>query len=142
MSRLGGLAARRPRWLVTGAVAFTLLGIFFGGTVVSRLSSGGVDDPAVQSARADRQLAQASGKSSGSNLLAIVRLDADARSRTGAAEVAGVVARLKRLGARQVVAPVAGLPARLVSRDGRSALVIVPSVGDRLATEARNAFAR
>ncbi len=141
LALLGGLAARRPRWLVAGAVAFTLLGIFFGGTVVNRLSSGGVDDPSVQSARADRELAQASGKNSGSNLLAIVRLDADARSRAGAAEVAAVVAGLKRLGARQVQAPVAGLPARLVSRDGRSALVIVPQAGDTLATSARRAFA-
>ncbi len=140
LSRLGGLAARRPRWLVAGAVAFTLLGIFFGGSVVNRLSSGGIDDPAAPSARADRELAQASGKS-GSNLLAIVRLNADARSRAGAAEVASVVTRLKSLGARQVQAPVGGLPAKLVSRDGRSALVIVPSAGDRLATRARTAFA-
>ena len=141
LSLLGGLAARRPRWLVAGAVAFTVLGIVFGGTVTSRLSNDGIHDPAAQSARADTMLARASGKDPGSSLLAVVRLPADARSTAGAAEVARVVRRLKHLGARDVVAPVGGLPARLVSRDGRSALVIVPDGGDRLAKRARAAFA-
>ncbi len=141
LSLLGGLAARRPRWLVGGAVAFTLLGIFFGGTVTSRLSSGGTQDPATQSARADTRLAQASAKNAGENVLAVVRLRHDAHSAAGAAEVAGVVRTLKGLGARDVVAPVAGLPARLVSRDGHSALVIVPAGGDRIADRAKAAFA-
>ncbi len=141
LSLLGGLAARRPRWLVAGAVAFTVLGIVFGGTVTSRLSNGGVHDPATQSARADVQLARATGKDPGSSLLAIVRLRNSARSSAGAAEVAGVVRKLRSLGARNVVAPVGGLPARLVSRNGRSALVIVPAGGERLASRARAAFA-
>jgi len=126
---------------VAGAVAFTVLGIVFGGTVTSRLSSGGVHDPSTQSAKADVQLVRASGKSPGENLLAIVRLRHDARSRAGAAEVAAVVSKLRVLGAHSVVAPVRGLPARLVSRDGRSALVIVPAGGDRLADRAESAFA-
>ncbi len=87
------------------------------------------------------QLSRASGKSPGSNLLAIVRLRHDARSTAGAAEVARVVRKLKGLGARSVVAPIAGLPARLVSRNGRSALVIVTADGERIASRARAAFA-
>ena len=126
---------------MAGAVAFTLLGILFGGTVTNRMSNDGIHDPAAPSARADTMLARASGKSPGSSLLAVVRLPADARSTTGAAEVARVVRTLKHLGARDVVAPAGGLPARLVSRDGRSALVIVPDGGDRLAKRARAAFA-
>jgi RND superfamily putative drug exporter len=141
LSLLGGLAARRPRWVVAGTIAFTVLGIVFGGTVTSRLSSGGVHDPAAQSFRADSALALASGKDPGSSLLAVVRLHADARSSAGGAEVARVVATLRRLGARAVVAPVGGRPARLVSRDGRSALVIVPSGGERLSGRAQAAFA-
>ena len=141
LSLLGGLAARHPRWLVGGAIAFTVLGIVFGGTVTSKLSSGGTQDPATQSARAETQLARASAKDSGSNLLAVVRLRNDAHSAAGAAEVAGVVRTLRGLGAQDVVAPVAGLPARLVSRDGRSALVIVPAGGDRIADRAEAAFA-
>jgi uncharacterized membrane protein YdfJ with MMPL/SSD domain len=141
LSLLGGLAARRPRWLVAGAIAFTVLGIVYGGTVTSRLSSGGVHDPAAPSAQADTQLSVASGKDPSSSLLAIVRLHADARSAAGGAEVARVVTKLRGLGARAVVAPVGGLPARLVSRDGRSALVIVPSGGERLSSRAQAAFA-
>ena len=126
---------------MAGAVAFTVLGIVYGGTVTSRLSSGGVHDPAAESARADVQVVRAGGKDLGSNLLAIVRLRADARSSAGEAEVVAVVRRLQALGAKQVLAPMDGLPAKLVSRDGRSALVIVPAAGDRLASRARHAFA-
>ena len=47
------------------------------------------------------QLARATGKNPGSNLLAIVRLRHDARSSAGAAEVARVVRTLKGLGAQK-----------------------------------------
>jgi uncharacterized membrane protein YdfJ with MMPL/SSD domain len=133
LSSLGGLAARRPRVLVACAVAFTVLGVLFGGTVTGRLTNGGLHDASSPSVRADEQLKRATGTDPDASLLAIVR---------PAVRVPRVVAELHRLGLREILAPRDGLPARLVSRDGRSALVIVPDVSAARAARVADAFAR
>ena len=125
LGSLGGLAARRPRALVAGAVAFTLLGIFFGGTVTGRLTNGGLGDSSAASGRADALLQRATGSDPDSSLLAVV---------SPISRVPDVVSRLRSLGARSIVAPRAGQPARLVSRDGRSALVVAPRITEPQAT--------
>jgi uncharacterized membrane protein YdfJ with MMPL/SSD domain len=132
LGSLGGLAARRPRVLVAGALAFTLLGIFFGGTVTGRLSSGGLRDTSAASGRADALLLRATGSDPDASLLAVV---------SPVSRVPGVVSELHSLGARAVVAPHSGAPARLISKDGRSALVVAPRVTDRQASRIASAFA-
>jgi uncharacterized membrane protein YdfJ with MMPL/SSD domain len=132
LGSLGGLAARRPRVLVAGAVAFTLLGIFFGGTVMGRLTSGGLSDTSAASGRADALLQQAAGGDPDSSLLAVV---------SPVSRVPDVVSELRSLGARSIAAPHDGKPARLISRDGRSALVVAPRITEQQATCIATAFA-
>jgi len=131
LSLLGGLAARRPVALVAAAAVFTLAGVLFGGTVTSRLSSGGERDAAAPSVRAEQQLERATGSDPDATLLVLVR---------PARRAPAVAARLRKLGLERAVAPSRGRRRELVSRDGRSALVLAPEVSDAQAARAARAL--
>jgi len=67
--------ARRARWILAAAAAFTVLSIALGGTVVSRLDSGSNQfaDPQSESFRAFRLLQSASGVEPDPGIIALVR---------------------------------------------------------------------
>jgi len=130
LSFLGGLAARRPLALIAAAVAFTLVGILFGGTVTSKLQAGGERDVASPSVQAERQVERATGSDPDATLLVLVR---------PAERVAKIQAKLRALGLRQVAGPGAG-GRRLFSRDHRSALVFVPQVSEAQAARVARAL--
>lgn len=131
LSLLGGLAARRPLALIAGAVVLTLAGVLFGGTVTSRLTSGGMHDPASPSARAEAWLLRAADGDPDATLLAVVR---------PAGRAPAVAARLRALGLHRVQAPSGGRPARLLSRDGRSGLVLAAEVSQAQAARVARIF--
>ena len=136
LMRLADLAARRPRLLLAGAVAFTAAGLFVGGTITSRLDSGGFDEPGMQSVQASELLKRASGQEPGETVLAIVRTPEGAR--TPAAQVRLRALALKVAGALGPLAPSVSVgdptaDPRLVARDGRSVLLVVRGVGNKLA---------
>src|SRR5947208_13808860 len=75
LERLGGAMVRR-RWVVLVATAgLVVLAAVFGGGVFGAVKSGGFTDPAAQSSRADRLLAERFGAGD-ANLVVIVTANA------------------------------------------------------------------
>ncbi len=136
LMRLADLAARRPRLLLAGAVAFTAAGLVVGSTVTSRLASGGFDDATMQSVQASELLRRASGQDPGQTLLAIVRTPEGARTPAAQARLRALA--LKVAAALGPLAPSVSVgdptaDPRLIARDGRSVLLVVRGVGEQLA---------
>ena len=141
--RLADLAARRPRLLLACTVAFTAVGLFVGSTVTSRLDSGGFDDPGMQSVQASDLLRRASGQNPGETLLAVVRTPTGAHSPAAKARLRALALQTAAaLGPWAQYASV-GDPTtdpRLVARDGRSVLLVVRGVGNKLAGQIQRAL--
>ena len=70
-----GFVVRRARWILAATVAFTLLSVGLGGSVVSRLDSGSGQfaDPHSESFRAFRELQGASGVEPDPGIIALVK---------------------------------------------------------------------
>jgi RND superfamily putative drug exporter len=61
LTRLAHLATSRPRWVLAGAVLLLAVAGVVGGGVAERLTTGGFEDPASESARADDVLTEQFG---------------------------------------------------------------------------------
>jgi RND superfamily putative drug exporter len=126
LSRLGRLTVRhRKIILIVTAVVFAVAGAF-GGSVAEHLSSGGFDDPASESYKADDALLDTFGAGT-PNLLLLVT--AERGSVDDAAVVAAGTALTERLTAEPNVSNVAsywslGSPPPLRNADGNRALVL------------------
>ena len=137
LTRLADLAARRPRLLLAGAVAFTAAGLVVGSTVTSRLASGGFDDPTMQSVQASDLLQRATGQNPGETLLAIVSVPEGARTPEARARITALgLKAAAALGPAAAAGVSVGDPAadpRLVSRDGKKVLLVARGVSERAA---------
>jgi RND superfamily putative drug exporter len=135
LERLGGAMVRR-RWgvlVVTGVLLVLAAG--FGGGVFGAVKSGGFTDPAAQSSKADRLLAERFGAGD-ANLVLIVTAGASSR---GAVDDPGVAAAGRDLTARLAADPqiayaasywtLGGAPP-LRSKNGDRALVLARIAGD------------
>ena len=123
LDRLAGLAHRRARRIVIGAVLLAVIAGAVGGSVASRLGPYSAKDPASESVKAENRLRAATGLDN-DRLVALVHTSAPIGSPSGRARVARVArifAADRDLG--RVVTPFAGGSTRMVSRDGHSALV-------------------
>jgi RND superfamily putative drug exporter len=126
MSRLAGLAARRPWRVVVIAILFMAVGLVVGGRLTGNLTGSGFEDPSAEFVKARDSLEQASGSNPAPGLVALVRPGGDVRSGAGRAEVDRVAATIRRDDgvARVLTAFTGGGPA-LVSRDGRESYIAV-----------------
>jgi putative drug exporter of the RND superfamily len=131
LERLGRFLLRR-RWAVLAAALVALVAAgAFGGSAVTRLKSGGFDDPAAESTRAARVLREQFG--AGDPNLVLLVTAKDGRVDDPAVAAAGQ-ALARRLAAEPDLAQVvsywaSGAPA-LKSTDGSQALVLARITGD------------
>jgi putative drug exporter of the RND superfamily len=131
LERLGRFLLRR-RWAVLAAALVALVAAgAFGGSAVTRLKSGGFDDPAAESTRAARVLREQFG--AGDPNLVLLVTAKDGRVDDPAVAAAGQ-ALTRRLAAEPDLAQVvsywaSGAPA-LKSTDGSQALVLARITGD------------
>jgi RND superfamily putative drug exporter len=126
MSRLAGLAARRPWRIVVIAILFMAVGLVVGGRLTGNLTGSGFEDPSAEFVKARDTLQQASGSNPAPGLVALVRPGGDVRSGAGRAEVGRVAATIRRdRGVARVVTAFDGGGPALVSRDGRESYVAV-----------------
>ncbi|MGO9750032.1 MAG: MMPL family transporter [Solirubrobacteraceae bacterium] len=117
---LASLAVRRPRGVALAAlVVFIVAGVFGGPTVGLLNARNGFQDPASQSARAERAIELATGAESSPGVLALI--DAPPSSPTFAAVARSILAVP---GVAAVTQPSARTPG-LISRDGSESVVAV-----------------
>ena len=103
-------------------------------------------DPGTESSAARDRLEAASGIRTDADVIALVRLDAAARSREGRAQIASTATTLENVeGIDAVTTPFADGDATMISRDGRSAyvrgLVRVDTTEEEATKRAEEAFA-
>ena len=131
-TRLGDLTVRRRRPLLLLTVVFVVLAGVLGGGVFDRLSTGGFEDPASESARADDYLAETFGVASPNVVLLVTAAD-------GTVDDAPVAAEGRRLTRELAALPATdqalsywslGDAAPLRSRTGDAALVLGVIGGD------------
>ena len=136
---LSSLIVRRPWRVVTVAVLFVLISGVFGGTVASRLQSGGFDDPGSQSTAARQQLETAAGINRDQNVIALIHTGHPVQSavtRLEVARVTDVLAR-DRAVARVLTVYRTHNPA-MISRDGMESYVVanLKNLSDSAITDA------
>jgi RND superfamily putative drug exporter len=116
---LARLADRHRRVVLSLAAAWVVFAVAFGGPVVSKLSSDDdFEDHQSESVLARAAVEDAAGRSAAPDMVVLVR-DADQ------ARIDRAVAALRDPGVAAVVAPRNGSPREMVSRDGRSAYLLV-----------------
>ena len=140
LTRFARLATHRTRGVLVAALLFVLVGGAFGGGVAENLTSGGFEDPATESARADEALAERFDTGV-PNVILLVTTPDGADVDTPAVTDAGL-ALTERLAAEADVTDVVsywsegGAPP-LRNRDGTRALVIARIEGDDDAVDER-----
>ncbi len=121
--RLASFAERRRRWIVLGAIAFSLAAGAIGGSVVELLESYSADDPDTESVIADERLEDAGYR--GTDAIVLIE-DVDVRSAAGLERVESLA---RQIAARDDVQQVIGFPesraAAFVSDDGDSTYLAV-----------------
>src|SRR5829696_7643963 len=123
LDRLGAFIYRRRRRVLWGSVAVVLVAGFFGGPVFGLLdSSGDFDDPQSEAPLAAGDIARATGVSAAPDLVALVRLGAQADSAAGRRKLDRVGEALRVPGMRLIRYEPGG-DRTLVSNDGRSTYV-------------------
>ena len=123
LDRIAGLAHRRARRIVVGALVLAVVAGAVGASVASRLSPYSAKDPASESVKASNRLSDATGLNN-DRVVALVRSSSPIRSSGGRARVAKVQRILSRdpdIG--RVVTPFAGGSPAMISRDGHSAFI-------------------
>jgi RND superfamily putative drug exporter len=121
LAALARLASRRPKRVIALAVLVAALAAAYGGGVAGQLHPYGADDPATDSVRAEKKLADATGVEPGAQLVALVDTPAGPRapaSRAKLERVARVIAREPDVARIQTFYRTHDRT--LVSRDGRS----------------------
>jgi uncharacterized membrane protein YdfJ with MMPL/SSD domain len=126
LTALAHLADRRAKLVLIAALVVALAAGAIGGSVASRLSSFGADDPASDSYKAAQRVGQASGLDAGAGLIALVKTDGPVRSSAGRAKVDEVVRVLRRdPSVGRIATAFDGGGPDLIARDGRSTYVAV-----------------
>jgi putative drug exporter of the RND superfamily len=132
LARLGRFTVRHRKAVLVGTVAFFVLAAVLGSGVASRLSSGGFDDPASESSRAERAIKREFGEQYPDLVLLVT-------AKRGTVDEPDVVAAGNALTAqlaseRGVARAISywnlGSPPPLRSNDGRQALVVAAVRGD------------
>ena len=123
LDRWAAIVHRRARVIVVLAVLAVAAAGSIGLGVAERLDPYGAEDPASESARADRLLERATGEDADAGVVLLVDLDAAPESFAARARIADVALAVRREPAvTDVVTPAEGAP---LSRDGRTALIAV-----------------
>jgi RND superfamily putative drug exporter len=95
MSRLAGLASRRPWRVIAVTIAFFVVALAGGGSLTGALSPGGFEDPGAEFVSARDQLQQAGGEQPAPGLIALVEPGvpvASAEGRATTERIAGIIA--------------------------------------------------
>ena len=139
LTRLAGLSTQRSWRVVIAAVAFVLVAGAFGGGVAENLTSGGFEDPATESARADEALADRFGTGTPNVILLVTARDGDVDSPEAAAAGLALTDELAaEAGVTDVISYWSeGNAPPLRSEDGDRALVLGRIVGDDDAVNTR-----
>jgi RND superfamily putative drug exporter len=132
LTRLAHFAVRRRRWVLSSTLVFLLVAMALGTGAFGVLKTGGFDDPASESVRAEALLEEHFG---GGEPNVVLVLTAEGRDVDEVALAADGEALAERLGALEGVEQVvsywsAGSPPALRSNDGDTALVLARVVGD------------
>jgi hypothetical protein len=125
LDRLAVLIHRRRRRFLWGSLVVVLAAGFFGGPVFGLLDSGDdFDDPQAEAVLAARDVERATGASASPDMVALVRLGAQADSAQGQAKLARVAEAFEDRGIASVGRYERGGERALVSKDGRSSYVV------------------
>jgi uncharacterized membrane protein YdfJ with MMPL/SSD domain len=126
LSSLARLLHRRRRRVLIGAVLLVLVGGAVGGPVAGLLDSDDdFDPPSAEAVQAREAIADATGASATPDVIALVRLDAQADSAAGQARLQEVARAAAGPEVARVDAFEPGGPRELVSGDGRSSYVAI-----------------
>ena len=124
MSRIAALATRRPWRIIAIAIAFMLVAVVVGGSLTTKLSATGFEDPSAEFVHARNALQDATGASPAPGLIALVSPGTEVRSAAGRAEVARVARTIAAdRDVSSVVTAFNGGGDALISKDGRSSYI-------------------